>query len=114
MHTVKISPFIAFELSCSNEGLNPSDGELYTAQLPLLEAQFAPGTYKVNDVALREFKSWADYGLYCAKDNWGTPEIGRISGFRAFLKQTTALVAKLEARRAEEQTIANILDSITA
>lgn len=113
MHTVKISPFIAFELSCSNDGLNPSDGELYTALLPLLEAGFAPGTYKVNEVALREFRSWADYGLDCAlHDDYR--EIGRVSGFRAFLKQTTALVAKLEARRAEEQTIANILDSITA
>ena len=91
MHTVKISPFIAFELHCSNEGLSPSDGELYTALLPLLEAKFAPGTYKVNDVALREFRSWADYGLDCAlTDDYR--EVGRISGFRAFLKQTNALI----------------------
>lgn len=95
MHTVKISPFIAFELSCSNEGLSPSDGELYTALLPLLEAGFAPGTYKVNDVALREFRSWADYGLDCAKDDW-QPEIGRISGFRAFLKQVTNIITSKE------------------
>lgn len=97
MHTVKLSPFIAFELQCSNEDLSPRDGELYTALLPLLEAKFAPGTYTVNDVALSEFKSWADYGLYCAKDNWGTPEIGRISGFRAFLKQVNNILAKKES-----------------
>lgn len=92
MHKVRITPFIAFELHCSNEDLSPEAGELYTALLPLLEAGFAPGTYEVNDVALAELHSWADYGFDCAKDNWGEPEIGRISGFRAFLKQTTALI----------------------
>lgn len=96
MHTVKITPFIAFELQCSNEGLSASDGDLYTALLPFIEKQFAPGTYSVNEVALKELHSWADYGYDCAiSDPWDR-EIGRISGFRAFLKQTTALITSKE------------------
>ena len=91
MNTVKITPFIAFELECQNAHLNASFGELYTDLLPFIEAKFAPGTYKVNDGALKELHSFADYGYDCAiTDDYR--EVGRISGFRALLKQTTALI----------------------
>jgi hypothetical protein len=96
MYTVRVTPYIAFELHCSNEGLSAKDGDLYTALFPFIEKQFAPGTYQVNEVALKELHSWADFGYYCATTD-DYREVGRVSAFRAFLKQTTKLQQEVTA-----------------